>query len=70
MTLPPDVVLVETYTQVRLTADQIAVESESRRAFMERLPIEYSDADPEITTKRLLNLRRRGKLPTLRHTNS
>lgn len=60
--IAPDEVLVETYKKVGITADRIALEAESRDAFMARLP---SGCDPEDVAKRLVNLRRRGKLPRL-----
>lgn len=63
--VPPDQVLIETYSRAKVFSDWLATESKSRERFLELLPSEYQDSDPDQIVGRILTLRKKGKFPRL-----
>lgn len=60
---PPDAVLIDVYGQLCIPSDQIATEADAKRRFMSALPGEFRSADADQVAKRLVTLRKNGKLP-------
>lgn len=63
--MPPDELLIEVYTRLNVSADRIATDAELRAQFLTQLPAEYRGRNEQIP-KRLINLRKKKKLPKLR----
>ena len=63
--IPPDQVLIETYSRARIFSDRLATESKSRERFFDLLPPANQDSDPDQIIGRILTLRKNGKLPRL-----
>ncbi len=63
--MPPDEILIVTYTQMAIPVDRILVDATLRAVFLAQLPAEYRTADPEVIAQRLVYLRKRGRLPRL-----
>jgi hypothetical protein len=57
--------LVTAYKILGVPVDRVAVSSELRTAFRELLPAQMRDVTEDELMKRLLNLRKSGKLPRL-----
>ena len=57
--------LVAAYKILGVPVDRVAVSSELRTAFRELLPAQMRDVTEDELMKRLLNLRKSGKLPRL-----
>lgn len=60
--MPSDDVLVAAYAVAPVTADQVAMDSAARLLFCSYLPPEYREGLEEPIAKRLLSLRKQGKL--------
>lgn len=56
-------VLIQVYSEIRTTVDRIATSAELRERFRTLLPKEVEIANDDDLIKKLLNLRKSGKLP-------
>jgi hypothetical protein len=54
--------LIRAYTSFDSAVDRIAASGALRNQFLSRLPVEFQSIDDDELVRRLLNLRKRGKL--------
>lgn len=70
MNKPLDSAIALLYGELRIPVDQLLSKRELLSKFCQNLPIPLNELEPDTVAKRLLNLRKSGKLPRTRDLNN